>query len=161
MRSTCLRAAISCFALSKTGLDNHGSTSRIFPPGVTILKADWPYHVSCVSMLITKLKRARSARGDQQNEEGRGPLVTWDMRLDDLTIEPCEAIRHFILASHHEPCTGAPSHFKESPAHGAVNQTIAAIRDHPGRFDPRVRCAGRIDRLSAAERKGGGDHLGP
>src|SRR5204862_5494397 len=101
MRSTCFRRAISSFAFSKTGLDSHGSTSRTFPPGVTILKADWPYHVSCVSMLTTKLKSARSATGDQKNEEARGWLVTSDMRLDDLTIEPCEAIRHFTYGSRH------------------------------------------------------------
>src|SRR3954451_10052227 len=82
-------------------------------------------------------------------------------RFNDLTIGPCEAIRHFILASHHEPCTRAPSHFKESPAHGAVNQTIAAIPDHPGCFDPRIRCAGRIDSVSAIEWKSRGNHLGP
>ena len=37
------------------------------------------------------------------------------------------AIRHFTYDSPHEPRTRAPAHFKESPAHGAVNQTIAAI----------------------------------
>src|SRR3982751_5370898 len=56
MRSTCFSAAISSFAFSKTGFESHGSTSRTFPPGVTILKADCPYQVSCVSMEITKSK---------------------------------------------------------------------------------------------------------
>ena len=37
------------------------------------------------------------------------------------------AIRHFTYDSPHESRSRAPAHFKKSPAHGGVNQTIAAI----------------------------------
>src|SRR5262249_23788018 len=123
MRSTCLSAAISCFALSKTGFESHGSTSKTFPLGVTILKADWPYQVSWVSMEVTKSKSVHSARGDEENdeapmtnprtstvipsegEESRGPSTSLRSAQDDwlLVIRASTFdIRHFIYASPHE-----------------------------------------------------------
>src|SRR5213593_2506704 len=62
MSATCFSAAISSLPPSKTGFVSHGSTRRTFPAGVTILKADWPYHVNCVSMAIRKAKRRGQAR---------------------------------------------------------------------------------------------------
>src|SRR5215831_10479656 len=70
-------------------------------------------------------------------------------------------IHDFMYPSRHEPPTRAPAHRKKSSAHGAVNQTIAAVCDHAACFDPPVRCTRRIDCLPATERKSCGDHLGP
>src|SRR5439155_23178330 len=71
MRSTCLRVAISCFAFSKTGFESHGSMSRIFPLGVTILKADWPYHVSCVSMRNHEIENGSFSKCDEGNDQAQ------------------------------------------------------------------------------------------
>jgi hypothetical protein len=57
---------------------------RTFPAGVTILKADWPYQVSCVSMLVTKPKTFVRAR----------PVLLFN----GLTIQRGEAIRHSAFA---------------------------------------------------------------
>src|SRR5205823_4345310 len=109
----------------------------------------------------TKLKSARSATGDQKNEEARGWLVTSDMRLDDSTIEPCEAIRHFTYSSRHGSRARSSASQRQQPTSRQAYRAFPALRDHACCFDPRVRRARGIDRLSAAERKGGGYHLGP
>src|SRR5439155_17462344 len=68
-------------------------------------------------------------------------------------------IRHFIYALRHEPRTRAPAHLEESSAYGPLNPELAAVCDHSACLAPPLRCTGRIDRLSATERKSRCDNL--
>src|SRR5215813_3832738 len=99
MRSTCLSAAISAFELSKTGFESHGSTSRTFPLGVTILKADWPYQVSCVSMEITKPKAVRRASDAEEKMVMQKSAEIRDigLRFNDLTVQRFNLAKPFDI----------------------------------------------------------------
>jgi hypothetical protein len=66
IKSQRFSAATSSLPFSKTGFVSHGSTRSTLPLGVTILKADWPYQVRCVSMLVHETEKISPGKSNDQ-----------------------------------------------------------------------------------------------